>query len=395
MQINGVNLIGYLYAEGGLGEASRLYLEALMSHSLPVSTVPEYSIDQRQMAQPVEVRHNHFLYDVNLFCLTIPHIPIFIYERGWKNFKKKYNIAIWYWETDVLNETEKAVLPYLDEIWAPSTYIYDNLRSQVSIPVHHIPNPLKKPIEKKTLTKSYFNLKEHYTFLFCFDFFSIVGRKNPLAVIRAFQKAFPLETDVQLILKSTNAHKHESQWKDFLQLIENDPRIQWMDGYLSCEERHGLMNVSDCYVSLHRSEGLGLTMAESMLLGKPVIATGFSGNVDFMNSDNSYLCEYEVINIGYGHEPYPPIGKWAQVNLEQAASYMRHVYHNRSEAQEKGRKARQDLLENFSCHKVGEQVSHRLRRITPRLKKKKIPLSYLKKTLQHSDLLRFFKKLID
>lgn len=394
MQINGVNLIGYLYAEGGLGEAARLYLESLACHHFPVSAVPDYSIEQRQLATPLEARQDHFIYDVNLFCLTVPHIPIYIYEKGWRHFKKKYNIAIWYSETDLLTEEEKNALPYLDEIWAPTTFIYENLKSQVSIPVHHIPNPLKKPLERKAFTKAYFNLKDHYTFLFCFDFFSVVGRKNPLAIIQTFKKAFPTDQRVQLIIKSTNAHKHQSQWTDFLNLIENDERIQWMDGYLSSEERHGLMEVCDCYVSLHRSEGLGLTMAETMLLGKPVIATGFSGNLDFMNASNSYLCDYDLIPVGHGHAPYLPAAKWAQVKLEQATHWMRHVYENQAEGVAKGKKAKQDLLERFSCLRIGELISQRLRRLSPYAKRKKIPLSYIKKKIVHSKFLHYLKKFL-
>ena len=103
------------------------------------------------------------------------------------------------------------------------------------------------------------------------------------------------------------------------------------------------MAACDCYVSLHRAEGFGLTMAEAMAIGKPVIATGYSGNVDFMSGENSYLVDYALGRVGPDCEIYPPEGEWAEPSIEHAAELMRRVRDEPAEAAAKGGRARADV----------------------------------------------------
>jgi glycosyltransferase involved in cell wall biosynthesis len=120
----------------------------------------------------------------------------------------------------------------------------------------------------------------------------------------------------------------------------------------------------DCYVSLHRAEGFGLTMAEAMVAGKPVIATGYSGNVDFMNTENSYLVDYEIARVGPDCEIYPPEGEWAQPSVEHAAELMRHVQEHPAEAAKVGERARQDVLRSLSPEATGAAMRRRLEELT-------------------------------
>ena len=101
-------------------------------------------------------------------------------------------------------------------------------------------------------------------------------------------------------------------------------------------------------MSLHRSEGFGLTPAESMYLGKPVIATGWSGNLDFMTHENSYLVDYELVPVGAEGAPYPADGMWAEPDLDHAARLMRRVFTERDEAAAKGARAAADLRRTHS-----------------------------------------------
>jgi glycosyltransferase involved in cell wall biosynthesis len=123
------------------------------------------------------------------------------------------------------------------------------------------------------------------------------------------------------------------------------------------------MNLFDCYVSLHRSEGLGLTIADAMLLEKPVIATGYSGNLDFMTPETSYLVPWEKVKVGRGAEGYDPSAHWADPDLLEAGNLMREVFENRVAAHQKGVAAKRDLVLRFSLNATGTRMSERLQEI--------------------------------
>ena len=124
-----------------------------------------------------------------------------------------------------------------------------------------------------------------------------------------------------------------------------------------------LMAAADCYASLHRSEGLGLTMADAMTLGKPVLATAYSGNMDFMSSRNSYLVDYALTTVGPGNDPYDPDAKWAQPDVAEAAALMRRIVEQPEEAHARGEVARRDLARRFSPELCGRMMARRLAEI--------------------------------
>ena len=143
-------------------------------------------------------------------------------------------------------------------------------------------------------------------FLFVFDFFSVLERKNPLGLIEAFTRAFRPGEGPMLVIKTINGDSQRSTISKRCAPRRRAGRdILVIDEYYSAEEKNALLGLCDCYVSLHRSEGLGLTMAEAMGLGKPVIATGYSGNLDFMTPENSYLVDYMMGAVPADCDPYP------------------------------------------------------------------------------------------
>jgi glycosyltransferase involved in cell wall biosynthesis len=123
------------------------------------------------------------------------------------------------------------------------------------------------------------------------------------------------------------------------------------------------MATCDCYVSLHRSEGLGFTIAEAMSYGKPVIATGYSGNLTFMHEENSYLVPYVLTNVPPECDPYPAGALWAEPDLDRAAGFMRHVYENQDEARRRGQLARHDIVTHHSPDRTGEFITSRFAEI--------------------------------
>lgn len=371
--MNGVNLIGYLDDGLGLGESGRLIASSLESNNIPVAKI---SINCRQQ---VPEKLPELPYQINLFCMDYTHTTAFLEQLGWKKLQQFYNIANIFWETNLFPKERIIHWNYLDEIWVTTKYIQEHASIATNIPVYRIPQPIQlPPLRDSSICRESFHIGPQYTFLFCFDFLSIFNRKNPLAIIAAFTKAFPHAKDVQLIIKSTHGEKCPTHAKTLEETVKSDPRIRWIDGFITPQRRYELMNACDCYISLHRSEGLGLTMAESMLLNKPVIATGYSGNIDFMNEANSFLCSYTLTPIGKESPPYPANGVWAEVDIDEAARFMKFVKEKPNEANEKAKVGKEHILKYNSYDYVGRLLSNRIKSIDlSRKQAKKVPLIYI------------------
>ncbi|WP_068469334.1 glycosyltransferase family 4 protein [Candidatus Protochlamydia phocaeensis] len=379
----GINLIGYFDKAFGLGETSRLFIKALQARSIPFALLSADDLAPfHQSAFFQADLSKDFAFPVNLFCIDPHHIAPFIEKFPWKKVKHCYNIAVWFWETNLIPESMKDGWCYLDEMWVTSRYIQEHLSSHTSLPIHCLCHPLQRSASLDIPNKQRFNLPNKFTFLFFFDFYSVFARKNPLALIQAFQKAFPTQQDVQLVIKSQNGHQFPHQLEPMRELTRSDPRLIWIDRSLESNERYALMNACDCYISLHRSEGFGLTMAEAMLLEKPVIATRYSGNLEFMSDQNSFLCSYQLTQIGPGHAPYPENGLWADVDINHAAHWMRYVASHPHEASQKAQQGKATILQNYSCEKVGQQIQARLNAIYSHPVSKRMPVRFMKKKMK-------------
>jgi len=372
----GVNLIGIFGKRLSLSESARLILESLKQAKIPISLISANNFANHLIDEPFSYPiENIFKYSINLFTLDSPLIFTFIQSKSWKPFKDRYNIGLIFWETTRASRNYTRSWTLLNEIWTTSRFMQDILSKLVSVPVYHLSQPIediakftvnsKNPIQFSELKSAYIEQslthpKQPFTFLFSFNFGSVFNRKNPEAIINAFQIAFPNKKNVRLIIKSTGSNFFVKKLQMMQKKVKGDPRLVWIDQSLNQNEYFELVSCCNCYVSLHRSEGLGLTLAEAMLLNKPVIATGYSGNMDFMNDENSYLCSYSLIPIGKGSDPYPANGIWAEPNIQHAAELMRYVEENREEAFLKACKGRDFIKTYHSFKRVGELISQRL-----------------------------------
>lgn len=271
-------------------------------------------------------------------------------------------IAVWYWELDEVPAGWRSHLQWADEVWAPTEFIAGTFRKAVSCPViTMLPGVELPPFEPKSRTA--FGLpNDKFLFLFSFDMGSVMARKNPLAAIEAYRCAFRRDEPVHCVIKVSRG---DSRPRDLAKLkaATNAAGVQLIDRVLPRSDVLALLNSADCYVSAHRSEGLGLGLAESMLLAKPTIATGYSGNLDFTTPETGYLIDYRLVEVEPDpseHNPYPPGARWAEPNIEHLASLMRHVYANRDEAKEKGIRAKRHIETVMSPVAFGERMKKRL-----------------------------------
>lgn len=270
-----------------------------------------------------------------------------------------YRIACWYWEFDTVPEIWNRQAILVDEIWAATSFVAEALRARLDVPVHTLFPGVRLP-NFAPRSRNHFGLPDDETlFLFAFHMASVMERKNPLGLIRAFRRAFTPDDRARLVLKVSFGNQNQEEL-DRLKAAAAGARITIIDEVFSLEDVYALMDACDVYVSLHRSEGLGLTMAEAMMMGKPVIATGYSGNMEFMSPDNSLLVDFELRELDRPIPPYEAGYRWADPDEAHAARLMRELYENPEFARRFGEKVQADARETMSVHAAGRRVLKRL-----------------------------------
>jgi glycosyltransferase involved in cell wall biosynthesis len=358
--LSGIDVVGFFTAEHGVGEAARVLVSTMKSAGVAVSTI-NYTDTQSRMGHVYSTddmsRHKAVLVSMNAEQLT--HSP---HRLGADFYNDRYVIGQWFWELEQAPQWYAPAWPMVNEMWAPTHFIEQMLQNSApkNVTVSYVPLPVTRPAIDASLTRNHFDLDNRYMFLFAFDFMSVMKRKNPLGLIEAFIRAFPAGNGAQLVIKAINGDKRPAERAQLMTAAAQHPDITVMDTYLTRVETSSLMNLADCYVSLHRSEGLGLTLSEAMSHGKPVIATNYSGNIDFMDETNSYLVSWERVAVGENAEGYAANATWAEPNLDEAARLMRSVFENQAEAAQIGQKAQNDILKNFSKAASGAIMKSRL-----------------------------------
>ncbi len=361
----GVNVAGYLNSELGVGEVARQAIRALDGAGVEVLPVGITAPHSRQGHAFAHRGANQAGYPVNLVCVNADMLPSFAAGMGERFFAGRHTIGWWWWEVSVFPERWLGSFEHLDELWAGSSFVADVLAAVSPVPVIQIPMPVSVAGFPRAEPER-FGLPRAYSFLFSFDYASVLRRKNPLGCLEAFLRAFPRPGEAILVLKSINAEHHPADHEQVRVLAADHPHVVLLDAYLEPVDKDRLVASCDCFVSLHRSEGFGITMAEAMFLGKPVIATGYSGNVDFMTRENSYLVDYELAPIGSGADPYPADAEWAEPDLDHAAALMREVFEDRAGAQERAQLGRADIRRTHSLAVAGTKMAQRLMTIAAR-----------------------------
>lgn len=363
----GVNLFGYVASRTALGQNMRASLTALEAAGVPV-TVPQSRPGNRSGADP--------LYPVNLLHFGLIGAPTDILNHDIDRFTGAYNIGLLVWETSLPPRAAHLTLELIDEIWTPSRYCADILRPFFNGPIQVIPHAVPFPTSDSVPRPDDRAGQAPFRFYFCFDELSWYTRKNPAAVAEAFRLAFPNRMDVELLFKLRPAGRggpslrgvrsmsnHRARQR-FLAQVQGDPRIRVLKSDDGDDGMAALMASCDCYVSLHRSEGFGYSMAEAMAHGKPVIASRFSGNLDYMDDDSAFLVGGRDRFLQ--HDEYigvTPGASWFEPDVVKAAEAMRLV---RDDPDERKRRAAAGLVRvrsELSMEALGLRYRTRLQAI--------------------------------
>jgi glycosyltransferase involved in cell wall biosynthesis len=362
----GANLIGYAHAELGMGEHVRMTAAALSETDVLFGVV-DFSAGTASR-QKASLNHGNLI-DTNEHRANIFHVnadqvlPAFVH-LGRNFFVHRYNIAYPFWELSKFPKSWIPPMQLMDEVWAPTTFIQAALTEALGMTVPHMPVSVVLPKIPKMGRRHFRIPADQYLFIFAFDCYSYIDRKNPYAVVAAFKMAFPLGTEkAGLIVKAMNGKESSENWRRLVSEIGGDNRISLINETMDKVKLLSLVSECDCYVSLHRSEGLGLGPMEAMLMGKPVIVTNYSGNTDYAKSDNSCLVDYSLVPVKEGQYIFHENQVWADPDVKHAAWHMKRLANEHGLGVALGQKARTFIVEHFSPAHCGQLYKQRLQEL--------------------------------
>ncbi len=361
-QLQGVNVIGYARSEHGVGQSLRQFVSALdaekiacsvvdFNHNNP-SRVNDGSLGQRITSDPKFI--------VNVLHINADQIPEVEHHLP-KLLAAHYNIGFWHWELPEMNEEHLCGFNPLHEVWVPTAFVQEAVAKKSPLPVVRMPHAIHFSVSPDA-SRAQFKLPENkFLFLLMYDFSSYQARKNPEAALAAFERAFEQNnSNAVLVIKTQNAQLHDRDVQQLSQRIAGRTDVIWINETLTRQQVYDLQSVCDALVSLHRSEGYGLGPAEAMFLGKPVIATNWSGNTEFMRPDNSLPVNYRLVKIAQDIGVYRAGQVWAEPDVEHAATLMRQIVSDAGLRTRISVAAKRTMQEEFSPAVIGKRIQARL-----------------------------------
>jgi hypothetical protein len=357
----GVNLIGYAFGQLGIGEDLRMAARALQAAGVPFTIIdfppgPGIPVNDRSMEAHVS---QDAPYAINIFCMTAMEHARFALSHGETLIAGRYNIGYWPWELSLWPEPWRDLFRIVDEVWASSRHTYNALAPESPVPLRLMPMAVVLEAVGANARAEFGLPPDAHLFCFSFDLNSSIYRKNPYACIEAFLRAFPRDNTtakVGLVIKAHAPTAPHPAWERLKESIEGDGRIHVIEQTLDRAELLALYRCCDTFISLHRAEGFGRGIAEALLLNLHVIATAYSGNVDFCSPPQALLVRNKLVEVPAGAYPCHENQVWAEPDIDHAAQRM-------LEASRAAPVSFCAARSGFSAQKVGERYRVRLQEI--------------------------------
>lgn len=361
----GMNIVGFFRADLGVGESVRCMARAAdaakLDHALVelklhcINPQTDSTFDGRlQETNP---------HAVNVFHLDAPVSRDVDTHHGAAFRRGKYNVGYWAWELPEFPDAWIHHSNYFDEIWTPSRFVTDAMVAKLPIPVLTMPHAIGFTRPTGDFRAKYGLPAGKFLFLFLYDLNSYSERKNPAAVVEAFRRSGLAGPGAALVIKVHNGEKNPADFARLQEAVATLPGTTLINRTLTRGEIYELQSACDCFVSLHRSEGFGLAIAECMYLGKPVIATDWSGTTDFVRASNACPVRCDLVTLDRTHGPYAKGQTWAAPDIDHAAWWMQQLVADRSLARKLGDAARATIESEFSPAVIGNRYRRRLEAI--------------------------------
>ncbi len=361
----GYNIVGYFQQELGIAESARLSATAVQA-----STIPHSLVNFSKDCSSATGDHPHAKklqtgnpYSINVFHINADQMPAVWLYFGSDFFHGRHNVGVWHWELPEFPDEWVSSFAYLDELWAPSRFIQDSVSAKSTVPVIHMPHAMEFE-RPKHLRRAEFGLPEDcFLFLTMYDMHSFQARKNPQAVLQSFKIASESLSSrkVGLVIKVMNTNSQPAEFSELEKWASEQSNVTLITQTFSRTDIYRLEACCDAFVSLHRSEGWGLGLAECMYLQKPVIGTAWSGNLDFMTPENSALIDFKLVPITQDHGPYKKGQSWAEPSVQHAAEWMVRLVEDKALRDQIASKGRRTIESDYSPRAIAHRYEERLR----------------------------------
>jgi glycosyltransferase involved in cell wall biosynthesis len=362
----GLSLFGYFRSENGLGAAVRANFQAAQSVGINVTAHDVPSVGFERRVDPnFPISEDPPPYDCLLLHVNADQVSKLETYIDPRRLRGRHRIGYWAWELGAMPLEWVGAYKCVDEIWAPSQFAANAFKQRTTKPVSVVHHPVEVPSPRKDtdILRAKFGLPtDRVVFLTAFDLNSYIDRKNPDGAIDAFKNAF-VENDTEgpvLAIKFHGNYHRNSRFERFLETVSFDSRIILLDKVLTVQEISELQWCCDAFISLHRSEGFGLWIAECMARGKPCIVTNYSGNVDFTDATNSIPIGYSMVRVRTGEYPFGEGQWWAEPDMDEAVSALRDVADSAIIRGRIGSAARHYVAKHLSFPLIGSVIKERL-----------------------------------
>ncbi len=361
----GINLTGFFRANLGIGESVRCMARAAEAAALPLALVDlklacKNPLDDDTYAARLQPDNP---YPVNIIHVDPPGMRDLDYHHGPGFRRGKYNIGYWAWELPEFPDAWINYAYYCDEVWAPSRFAAEAIAQKVPVPVLTMPHAISFTRPAGDFRAKFGLPADKFLFLFLYDLNSYSERKNPAAVLEAFRHSALAGAGAALVIKVHNTAGNPADFERLRSAAAELPDTTLITHTLTRAETYELEAACDCFVSLHRSEGFGLAVAESMYLGKPVISTDWSGTAEFVTAANGCPVRASTVTLDRNHGPYAKGQVWADPDPGHAAWWMRQLAQDRTLGPRLGAMGRATIEEQFSPAAIGARCRRRLEAI--------------------------------